>query len=61
MSFENRFKTRPSGVVSKKDIGDLKILDSIVPCSFVAAFKVATIAMAVATMTEPDWRRPRTP
>lgn len=61
MSFKNLFRTRPSGVVSKKAIGDLKILDNIVPCSFVAALSVATIAMAIATMTEPDWRRPRTP
>ena len=27
MSLENLFSTRPSGVVSKNDIGDLKILN----------------------------------
>jgi hypothetical protein len=61
MSLEKRLRTRPRGVVSKNDIGALKILVNIVLCSFVAAIRVATIAIAVATMTENDWQNPRTP
>jgi hypothetical protein len=29
MSLENLLSTRPSGVVSKNDIGDLKILENL--------------------------------
>jgi hypothetical protein len=47
--------------VSKNDIGALKILVNMVLCSFVAAIRVATIAIAVATMTENDWQNPSTP
>ena len=54
ISLEKRLRTRPRGVVSKNDIGALKILVNMVLCNLVAAIRVATIAMAVATMTEND-------
>ena len=36
-SFENRFSIRPSGVVSKKAMGDSMMLSSIMLCSFLEA------------------------
>lgn len=33
MSLENLFRIRPMGVVSKNDMGDLRMLESIFECS----------------------------
>ncbi len=41
----------PSGVVSKKDMGDLRILVSIVACNFEAALRHATESTTVAAIT----------
>ena len=50
ISLENLFKILPSGVVSKKDIGDFIMLFNILACSLVAAFSVPIIMQAVDTM-----------
>jgi hypothetical protein len=36
---ENLFKILPAGVVSKNDIGDLKIATAILSCNFLEACK----------------------
>jgi len=52
MSFENLLRILPRGVVSKNDIGDLRILPSIVPWSLEAAFKVPIDKTMVPSMIE---------
>jgi hypothetical protein len=46
---DHLFRILPRGVVSKKDIGLLMILSSIVSCIDCAAFKVYTAKKTVAT------------
>jgi hypothetical protein len=48
-------------VVSKKDIGDRKILSSIVPCNLEAAFNVPTDKTTVPSMMNTDWSKPSKP
>ena len=61
ISLENLLRILPIGVVSKKDMGDLKILSSMVPCNLVAAFKVPTDKTTVPSMMNTDWNRPSKP
>ena len=61
MSLENRLRILPRGVVSKKDIGDLRMRINMELWRRVAARRVKTLRRTVATMMERDWRRPSTP
>ena len=57
-SFENRFSTRPSGVVSKKDMGECMILSSIELWSFLEA-RIPPIARAkAARRINRAWEKP---
>ena len=60
-TFENLLRIRPKGVVSKKNIGLLKILCNIVLCSLDEAFKVPTMTQDVAPMINTAWKIPKVP
>lgn len=61
MSLENLFKIRPKGVVSKNDIGERRMRESMVACNLVAAFNVPTEIRTVPTMMKVACNRPNTP
>ena len=52
-SLENLFKILPKGVVSKKYMGDLKILVNMVKCSLDEANSVPTITQDTAAIMKP--------
>ena len=59
MSIENRFNTRPSGVVSKNDIGHLRMFFSSLLCIILEANTTATAREMVLTRVNRDCTPPR--
>jgi len=61
MSLENLLTIRPSGVVSKKDMGAFRIRDNILWCKTEADFKVPIAIKIVAAKIDTDWKNPNAP
>ena len=59
ISKENRFKTRPIGVVSKNDIGHRRMFLSSLLCNVLEANTLATVRETVLTRVNTDWMPPR--
>lgn len=59
MSLENRFSMRPMGVVSKKDMGDRRMLSSMLLWRVLEAKKVAMAMEKVEKNTNEAWESPK--